>query len=400
MLNDLSAIHQNVIATIPLDCRRYLYEKIHWDSQSICLLGGRGVGKTTLMCQYLIEKYKNVSEALYISADNSHVLYHGLFSIAQEYFKYGGKALFIDEVHKYPDWEREIKNICDTFRKHQLIFSGSSSLDLRKSKYDLSRRAVYYDLKGLSFREYLLFSENIHVPVYTLEQLLSQHTEIADQFKGVPILKYFLDYLSYGYFPFFLEGKETYLSKISNVIEQTIFEDIAVVFNLRQGTLPVLKKILWLVATSNGLLPNIDRISKNLGVSREVIYQSLEYLDKAGLLNNILPHAKGMKLIRKPGKIYLENTNFLYAMLADLKLDDHAGGLRETFFANQLSNGYSIKLHDQGDFIIEGKTVIEVGGKSKDFRQIHSLKEAYLAIDNIEIGFGKKIPLYVFGFLY
>ncbi len=399
-LEPLIAIHESVMANISTAKQRYLYRQINWKARGICLLGNRGVGKTTLMAQFLLNQYKSVSKALYISADNIYVLGEGLFVIAQTFFQFGGEALFIDEIHKYPTWGQELKNILDTYRDKQIIFSASSVLELKKSKYDLSRRAVYYELKGLSFREYLHFNAELEVPQVTLDEVFSQHIVIAENFKRQTILKHFNDYLLAGYFPFFLEGNEDYLSKINNIIEKVLFEDIAVVHNLRQPTILVLKKLLWLVATSKSLVPNIDRISKDLRVSREVIYACLEHLEQAGLLNNVFHNATGLKLIRKPGKIYMENTNLICAVNGVLKLTNDIGNLRETFFVNQLSHTHRLSLHDQADFIIDNHYIVEVGGKSKNFDQIRGEANSYLAIDGVEIGFGRKIPLYIFGFLY
>lgn len=400
MLEELVLIHQEVMATTPIVFQRYLYSKINWQANGLCILGDRGVGKTTLLCQNLLERYKTPDRALYISADHISVLSYGLFNIAQHFFLYGGEALYIDEVHKYPDWSTEIKNILDTYKAKQILFSASSSLDLNKSKGDLSRRVVYHRLQGLSFREFLFLSANIDIPVVSFSDLLKNHTTIASKFNSIPILKHFKEYLKHGYYPFFMEGLEDYLSKVNNVIEKVLFEDVAVVYNLRQTTLPIMKRILWLVAISNGLVPNIDKMSKNLGASRELIYNCLEYLSRSGLLIDLHSSGKGNNLIRKPGKIYLSNVNLLNAINGSIKQEENIGGIRETFFVNQMSGIHKVAFHDKGDFLIDDNWIIEVGGKGKNDKQIRREKEAYLAVDDIKIGFGNKIPLYLFGFLY
>lgn len=400
MLEELFAIHHEVILSTQTKMNRYLYSKIHWNAQAICILGDRGVGKTTLLCQRLIQEYKTVDRALYISADNINVSGKGLFNIAKEYFTYGGEALFIDEVHKYPDWSVEIKNIIDTFKRCRIVISGSSSLDLKKSKADLSRRVVYHQLHGLSFREYLHLSEGILFQSYSLKEILNNHVAIAEEMASKPMLKHFRNYLSHGYYPFFVEGTEDYISKLNNVIEKVIFEDIAVIFNLRQTTLPVLKKILWLVATTDGLTPNIDHISSSLAVSREVIYNCLEYLGHSGLLLNLYPASEGIKLLRKPGKIYLNNTNLLWAINGNLKRNAGIGGARETFFANQLLSHHMVNLHPQTDFQVDKNYSFEIGGKPKDYHQIKNVENSYLIVDDVPIGHRNKIPLYLFGFLY
>jgi hypothetical protein len=296
---------------------------------------------------------------------------------------------------------KHLKSILDTYKDRQVIFSASSSLDLHKSKTDLSRRVVYHRLAGLSFREYLHLSESIQLPVLSLEEILKTHVSICDGLKGLQILKSFREYLQHGYYPFFLEGTEDYLLKVNNIIQKVLFEDIAIVYNLKQTTLPILRKLLWLVATSKGLKPNIDRISKDLEVSRDVLYNCLEYLNNSGLLHNLYPSEKGLKLVRKPGKIFLDNTNLLHAIHGALQFDTDFGAIRETFFANQLANStMPISLHKRADFLIDSQYVVEIGGPNKGSKQIKGLEEAYLAIDGAEIGFGKKIPLYLFGFLY
>ena len=400
MLEDFFALHQEVLSTTPKSFRRYLYSKINWAAKGLCIMGDRGVGKTTLICQNCAERYQSPEKGLYLSADHISVLSYGLVNIAKDFFSYGGETLYIDEVHKYPNWSVELKNILDTYKNRQVIFSASSSLDLNLSKGDLSRRVVYHRLLGLSFREYLLLSENLELPLLSFSEILNHHVKIASDFGSIPILKYFNDYLKHGYYPFFIEGLEDYLSKVQNVIEKILFEDIAVVYNLKQTTLPILKRILWLVATSNGLTPNIDKMSRNLGVSRETVYDCLEYLSSSGLLTDLFSSGKGNTLIRKPGKIHLNNSNLLHAIHGSLKLESDVGGIRETFFINQVNAQHKVALHDKGDFIIDEKWIVEVGGKGKNGKQIKGEEEAYLAVDGIKIGFGKKIPLYLFGFLY
>lgn len=402
MLSELYALHNEVMATTPLDFIRPLLNDINWSNQAVCILGDRGVGKTTLLCQRLLEEYKTDDKGLYISADNVLVIGVGLFKIAMEYFGSGGEAIFIDEVHKYPGWSVEVKNIIDTYKKKKVIISGSSSIDLVKSKGDLSRRVVYYSLPGLSFREYLKLSNNIDCDMYNLDDILHDHVSIAGQFKSMGILKHFHNYLSHGYYPIFTEGTADYLAKVSNVIDKVIYEDIAVIYKLKQSTLVILKKLLSLVATVDGLTPNIDKISKQLQVTRDSIYDCFSYLDQAGLTKNIYPDSLGMKLIRKPGKTFLNNTNLLHAITGALKLETNTGAIRETVFVNQVSVAtHRLNLHPKSDFIVDGKFVIEVGGRSKSNRQLKGINEhAYLALDGIEVGYRHKIPLYLFGLLY
>jgi len=400
MLEDLIQIHREVMLGVPTASRRYLFNQIHWKSAGICIVGDRGVGKTTMMCQDLLERYKTPDQALYLSADHVSVLSYGLIQIAKSFFTEEGKALYIDEVHKYPEWSTEIKNLLDTYKGRQIIFSASSSLDLNRSKGDLSRRVVYHRLLGLSFREYLSLAENLQLPVLSLTEILQNHVAIASDLGSFPLLRYFKDYLVHGYYPFFMEGLQDYMAKLTNVIEKVLFEDVAVVYNLRQTTLPILKRLLWLVATSGGLIPNVDKMSKNLGISRELVYNCLEYLGNSGLLNDVFPCGKGNVFIRKPAKIYLNNSNLLAAIHGSLKLKTDVGGIRETFFVNQVGSKHKVRLHDKGDFLIDDQWVMEIGGKNKNDYQIREELDAYLIVDDMKIGFGKKIPLYLFGFLY
>lgn len=400
MLETLYSIHTETVRNVPSHFKRYLYNNINWESRALCIRGARGVGKTTLLLQYYHEKYGSPEKCLYISADNLHVAANGLYDTAREYFKYGGEALIIDEIHKYPEWSVELKNILDTFRQKQILVSGSSSLNLIKGKSDLSRRLVYHELKGLSFREFLELDENVKIPSCKFSEIISNHTALCSKIiEQTTILKSFKNYLDYGYYPFFVEDKQAYTQKVLNIIEKTIFEDVAAVFNISQTKIPAIKKLLWLISTSSPFTPNIDKLSRELAISREYVYHYIEYLAQAGIITNLYSDNRGFALIRKPGKILMENPSLLNAAAGHVNAQSETGTMRETFFANQVSPFYTLNLHDKVDFIVEKEFIIEVGGTSKK-PATYGIKDLITAIDNIEIGSDKRIPLYLFGFLY
>ncbi len=401
MLEDIVYFHEQTVSRVPDGFKRYLSKEIAWDSPCVCISGARGTGKTTLLLQHFHEKYGDVERCLYISADNIQIASIGLLNTAKEYFKYGGDCLMIDEIHKYPGWQIELKNIIDIYKGKKILFSGSSSLDLHTGKADLSRRAVYYNLRGLSFREYLKLEADIDIPVYTLDEILSNHMKIAKELSADrAILKLFKDYLTFGYYPFFIEGRETYYHKLINVIEKVLYEDIAVLGNLKKSSIVTLKKMLWVVATSAPFSVNIEKMSREFGISKEYVYIYLEYLDKSGLMNALRADAKGYKVVRKPDKLFIENTNLLYAINHDLKAMGSKGMVRETFFVNQLKSLAVLTCGDGWDFTVDGKFHFEIGGKGKNFKQLYDVENGFVVSDEIEIGFGCKIPLYLFGLLY
>jgi predicted AAA+ superfamily ATPase len=401
MLEELFYIHRKTVEDIPLKFERYLHGSIDWNSPHICITGYRGAGKTTMLLQHYAQKYNDVEKCLYVSADNVEVSAIGLFRVASEYFKFGGEAIIIDEIHKYQGWEIELKNIIDTFKGKRVLVSGSSSLKLKQGKADLSRRVVYYNLKELSFREYLELREGMVFPVWSLDEILNQHVKISGELsKGRPILKYFRNYLSTGAYPFIVEGETTYLSKLLNVIEKAIYEDIAIAGDMKQSNIPVLKKILWLIASTVPFQVNIDKMSREFGISKEYVYNYLEYLDRAGMINSIASDGKGYRLVRKPSKILMANSNLLFAVNSSMMSESERGTVRETFFISQIGNIFKTTLSEKGDFKVNDKYVFEIGGPGKGDVQIKGIKDSYIAADGIEVGFGNKIPLHLFGFLY
>jgi predicted AAA+ superfamily ATPase len=401
-LSPFFSIQKNLLKHVPMENQRYLYERINWKNRLIGLIGGRGTGKTTLLLQYLVKQGSDPTKHLYISADNIRVEAIGIYEIASQFFRMGGKLIIIDEVHKYDRWPQEIKNIYDSFPAAGILFSGSSTLGLQLGKADLSRRAVFYTLPGLSFREYLLLAGKIKFPVISFSDLLKEHTKLTSQVLAEgPILGHFRDYLEYGVYPFFLEGIEEYLAKVRNIIEKILYEDIVSTSKIKSSNISALKRILWLIATSQPFEPNLENISKNLGVSKPILYRYLDYLERAGLLSCIMPEGARFKLVRKPAKIYIENTNLLRATAGELSREDPVGSVRETFVQHQLiSAGFQVRIPQRGDFLVEDKYLLEAGGRHKGKKQIEGQENAYIVKDDIDVGFGNIIPMWAFGFLY
>lgn len=401
MHEDLLTFHAHAVAGVTRDRRRYLFDQLDWSARSLCVTGARGVGKTTMLIQHYFDRYDDPRRCLYLSCDNIRVMSAGLLTIARDHFAYGGEALILDEVHKYPDWSQEVKNILDTYKDRRVLLSGSSTLDLTKARHDLSRRVAYHSLAGLSFREYLHFRHGIEREALSLERILKDHVSLAAALvPAVPVLKYFADYIAEGYYPYFLEGSADYLNKVLGSIEKVLYEDIAVSFNLTQPKVPVLKKLLWLIASSHPFVPNMDGLASDLGVSRPFVYTALDILEMAGLIITARPEATGARSVRKPGKVYFENTNLLQAIVGAVRGAAEIGAVRETFFFNQMHMAHRVGLHPAVDFVVDDRYLFEVGGPSKKGGQSGAAKNGYLAIDGIEVGAGNRIPLWLFGMLY
>jgi len=390
---------------IDISKKRYLYDSINWTKKCILIVGQRGVGKTTLILQYLKEHYENSSEALYISVDNPFFKAISLYEFAVDFEKKGGKILFIDEIHKYKSWTSHIKSIYDTTNL-QIVLSGSSMIQIHSKEADLSRRIFVYRLANLSFREYLFFINKGKFKNYTIEEILKNHISIAsDISKQIKPLAHFQNYLDSGAYPFVLKEKDGYHTLLIGIINQILEVDLPTVTNINYSQIDKIQKLIYLLSISVPLKPNISKLSEAIDVSRPTLVEYIHYLELGSLLNSVNQKAKGYKLISKPDKIYLYNTNLMKAISQDANI----GTQRETFFVNQIKSAYynKIRLIDdllllstKGDFLVDNKYIFEIGGKNKSFNQIKDIKNSFIAADDIEIGFGNKIPLWLFGFLY
>jgi len=382
-----------------LSFQRYLIDDIDWEGRLSAITGARGTGKTTMILQHIKRTFGNSpKEALYVSADNIRFAGNRLFDLANDFEKLGGKYLFIDEVHKYENWSQEIKNIYDTFSDLKVVITGSSMLQIYKGNADLSRRAVHYVLHGLSFREFLKYDQNIDFDRVTLEDILKNHVEIASSFNDkIRPLPLFNTYLKQGYYPYYKSDKRFYLSKLANTVNLILETDLPAVETIEINSIRKIKKLLWIISQSVPFTPNITNLAKDLDVSRNSLLNYLTILERGELVNLLKSSTKGLNSLAKPEKIYLNNTNHIYAFEAN-KPD--TGNLRETFFFNQLQAVSEVTSANKADFTVDNKYIFEVGGKKKGFEQIADLPNAYLALDNLEYGFGNKIPLWLFGMLY
>ena len=382
-----------------LSFQRYLIDDIDWEGRLSAITGARGTGKTTMILQHIKRNFGNSpKEALYVSADNIRFSGNRLFDLANNFEKQGGRYLFIDEVHKYENWSQEIKNIYDSFSDLKVVITGSSMLQIYKGNADLSRRAVHYVLHGMSFREFLKYDQNLDFDRVTLEDILQNHIEIAgkinDKIRPLPL---FNTYLKQGYYPYYKSDKRFYLSKLANTVNLILEIDLPAVESIEIYSIRKIKKLLWIISQSVPFTPKITVLARDLEVSRNSLLNYLTILERGGLVNLLQSSTKGMSSLAKPEKIYLNNTNQVYAFEAN-KPD--VGNLRETFFFNQLKAVSEVTSANKADFTVDNKYVFEVGGKKKGYEQIAGLQDAYLALDNLEYGFNNKIPLWLFGMLY
>lgn len=382
-----------------MDIVRPLSTNIDWSNRLISILGARGTGKTTLILQHIKATYGLSNEAMYITMDDIYFSDNQLSDFANLFRQSGGKILFIDEVHKYPNWAREIKNIYDFYKDLKIVFTGSSIINIERQNADLSRRAVQYELTGLSYREFLSFIGVANIDVLSIDNLLENHVQIANELisKFKP-LQYFNDYLKHGYYPFFLENLNTYHLRLEKVVRLIIEEDLQFIAGFNPHHSRKIYQLLYILSTNVPFKPNITNLSEKTGISRNMVVEYLYYLNNAKLINSLSAAGKSISTLQKPDKIFLENTNLSFALSPN---NTEKGSLREAFFMNQIKNSaYEISLPLKGDFFVDDKFTFEIGGKGKSTKQLTGVEHAYFAVDDMEAGIGNKIPLWMFGLLY
>lgn len=389
---------QRKIQETSLVFTRSMMKDIAWDARLIGIKGARGVGKTTLLLQYIKKNLPLNEETLYVSLDQIWFAENRLTDLTDSFVKKGGKYLFLDEVHKYPNWAQEIKNIYDDFPRLKVVFTGSSLLEILNARSDLSRRAVIYTMQGLSYREYLSLVLNKDLPIYSLEDILSSHVELAQDINSkIRPLQHFDSYLKSGYYPFFQEAPALYFQRLEEVINLILEIELPLLRKVDVAYVNKLKQLLQIISQSVPFMPNISKLSGRIGINRNTLISYLYFLQEAHLIKNLYRNAKGISQLQKPDKIFLENTNLQYAFSVN---NPNQGNIRETFFINQLSFRHLTEYTKQGDFRVNGIYTFEVGGANKSNKQIDHIQNSYIAADTLEYGSGNKIPLWLFGFLY
>ncbi|MFZ4105138.1 ATP-binding protein [Flavobacterium sp.] len=390
--------HLRKINATPMRFTRSIMDTIHWEARLIGIKGARGVGKTTLLLQYIKKNLPLDTATLYVSLDSIWFTENTLSALADQFVKQGGNYLFLDEVHKYPNWSQELKNIYDDYPELKIVFTASSLLEILNARADLSRRAVVYTMQGLSYREYINLILGLDLPKYTLTEILDQHVSIASEInKKIKPLQYFNDYLHHGYYPFFQEVPELYFYRIEEVLNLILEIELPLLRKVEVAYIAKLRQLLQIISQSVPFVPNVSKLSERIGVNRNTFVSYLYFLEEAHITRNLYKDVKGITQLQKPNKIYLENTNLQYALSPD---QANIGNIRETFFLNQVSVQHKLEYIDESDFLVDHQFIFEVGGKSKNDKQIKNIKQSYLALDDLEYGIANKIPLWLFGFLY
>lgn len=401
-MDNLFRRHNAYLSTVPMEYVRDYMQQVNWQSRLIVIRGPKGVGKTTLMLQYIKKNFAaGDHHVLYCSADTNYFVAHSLLDLADSFVKMGGLWLFIDEVHKYPGWSREIKEIYDLYRELHIVLSGSSLIQINDGQADLSRRIMIYDMPGLSLREFLHLDVGIDIEPISLQHLLDDPSAFCMQVLSLcHPLEHFGRYLQFGYYPFYFEQKREFYDKLENTINYTVDVELTKYRGLDVGYTRQVKALLHIISQMTPYEVDIAKLSKASGISRLSTLKYLNHLEEARLIRRLFTNLMTVTDLQKPDKIYLDNTNLLYTLCQD---KPEIGTIRETFFANQLiSTRHTVEYagYKKGDFRVDGDIVIEVGGQDKGLSQIAGQDKAYVVADDIEYAFGRKIPLWAFGFLY
>ena len=385
------------IAKISLDFKRYLFSQINWDARMIGIKGARGVGKTTLLLQHILENYEDVDQTLYASLDDLWFASHSLIDLVDWADRHGINRLYLDEVHRYKLWSETLKNIYDSYPDMRIVYTSSSLLALDNGKVDLSRRQTPYTLFGLSFREFLEFENVYRMTPLDVDVLLHDHVKLAMEItKKVKIAPLFETYLKHGYYPFYRESGDDFMVHLRETVAVAIDDDLPAVENVSYETIQKAKRLLMIISENVPFEPNMSDLWRQLATNNELGLRMLYALDKAQILSLLTEKAKSYKYLYKPEKIFLNNTNLMHALCR--KVD--VGNMRETFFQNQLSVSHEVNAPHKGDFLVDGRYLFEVGGKNKTFEQIKDVPDSFLAVDETEVGYGNRVPLWLFGLLY
>lgn len=387
------------IRSVNTSFKRYLWDQVNWNNRLIAITGARGVGKTTMLLQYIRENLmEHPDEVIYLSLDDLYFSKNTIVDFADEFVKRGGKYLFLDEAHKYKTWSQEIKNCYDYFTGLKIVVTGSSALNIYKGKADLSRRAILYQMNGLSFREFLELKYNYIFRSLQLDEILDNPAKyISEILRSIKPIKFFGEYLQTGYYPFFIEGTGDFQIRLKQTVNHVLDTDLPSVESIDFTAVHYLRRLVSILAEMVPYKPNIVRLSKQVGVSRETLLRYLYLIEKADLLMLLQTATRGIGKLNKPEKVYLGDPN-LVSVLAGEQSD--LGTLRETFFLNQLRVSHSVSSAISGDFLVDNKYTFEIGGKNKTRKQITGIDNAYIAADNLEYAHQNRIPLWLFGFLY
>jgi predicted AAA+ superfamily ATPase len=398
-MNQVMQLFRSLLSTTKTDFVRSYMQTIPWGSRLVGIKGARGVGKTTLLLQYIkLHLMDQLHLTLYVSMDNVYFYKHTLLDLVDDFHRNGGKYLFIDEVHKYPNWSSEIKNIYDQYPLMQVVFTGSSMLEIINSQADLSRRTVICTMQGLSYREYLNMKLGLNLPIWSLDDILHRHTSLTmDIASQVNPLVHFGGYLSSGYYPYFLEDELRYMSKVQQVLQLIIEVELPMLRQVKISSVYQLKQLLGFISDTVPLTPNVSKISSHIGLNRETLIHYFHYLQEAGITQMMYYDTTHISSLQKPDKLLLENTNIQFALSNTLP---NKGTVRETFFVNQMKTLHRVSLSDFADYVIDGQFHFEIGGASKSKKQIHGKEMAFVVKDDMEHGVANALPLWVFGFVY